>query len=214
VETERVALFGGTPEEQRRFALHAEVRSVKSDVSMVLDNLLAVIEWRDWEKAKNCLGVPMSFLEYMTTPWADGGIDWSVENLKVIMQLRHRNENHVPVALKMAELREFVREQIARVEIALPKPGGDRTKEQVRIANLPARQDDSRYALQRLKRDRPDIAEKVIKGEMSPHAAAVQAGFRKPTLSVPVDSPCSAVRALLRRFSREELLDALKGVAS
>jgi hypothetical protein len=38
------------------------------------------------------------------------------------------------------------------------------------------------YLLRRLKRDRPDLAEKVVKGEMSAHAAALAAGFRrKPT---------------------------------
>jgi hypothetical protein len=145
----------------------------------------------------------------------DGGIDWSVDNLKVMMQLRHRNENHVPVALKMAELREFVREQISRNEKPLPRHGeigGGHSR--VDNINSVSGGTSPVYALQRLKRDRPDIAEKVITGELSPHAAAVQAGFRKPTLSVPIDSPCSAVKALLRRFSREELMEALEGAGN
>jgi len=36
------------------------------------------------------------------------------------------------------------------------------------------------YILKRLKRDRLDLAEKVIAGELSANAAAIEAGFRKP----------------------------------
>lgn len=43
--------------------------------------------------------------------------------------------------------------------------------------------DDARgtatYTLRRLKRDNPELAEKVIKGEMTAHAAAIAAGIRK-----------------------------------
>lgn len=35
------------------------------------------------------------------------------------------------------------------------------------------------YTLRRLKRDNPELAEKVIKGEMTAHAAAIAAGIRK-----------------------------------
>ena len=38
---------------------------------------------------------------------------------------------------------------------------------------------DPAYTLARLKRDRPDLAAKVIKRELSANAAAIQAGFRK-----------------------------------
>ena len=39
--------------------------------------------------------------------------------------------------------------------------------------------------------------------------AMLEAGFRKPMKSIPIDSPESAVTALLRVFSKEELLSAL-----
>jgi len=43
----------------------------------------------------------------------------------------------------------------------------------------PNRGNNPTYALKRLKRDRPDLAAKVIAGELSANAAAIQAGFRK-----------------------------------
>jgi hypothetical protein len=43
------------------------------------------------------------------------------------------------------------------------------------------------YALSRLKRDRPDLAEEVVAGRKSANAAAIEAGFRKRTITVPDD---------------------------
>lgn len=66
------------------------------------------------------------------------------------------------------------------------------------------------YFMERLLRERPDLAALVDAGEMKVGAAAVEAGFRRPTATVFVDSPEAAVKGLLRRFSRDELLEALK----
>jgi hypothetical protein len=40
---------------------------------------------------------------------------------------------------------------------------------------------DAAYALARLRKDRPDIHERVLAGEISPHAGMIEAGFRKIT---------------------------------
>jgi hypothetical protein len=37
------------------------------------------------------------------------------------------------------------------------------------------------YTISRLKRDRPDLAKKVIDGKLTANAAAIEAGFRKKT---------------------------------
>ena len=42
------------------------------------------------------------------------------------------------------------------------------------------------YTLDRLDRERPDLYERVVDGEMSANAAAIEAGFRTKTVSVPV----------------------------
>ena len=66
--------------------------------------------------------------------------------------------------------------------------------------------------LARLHRDRPDLYDRVLARELSANAAAIEAGFRKPTASVPVDSAEHAIGALLRRFKRDELIDALEAL--
>lgn len=55
------------------------------------------------------------------------------------------------------------------------------------------------YIAGRLKRDNPDLAADVIAGRLSAHAAAVQAGIRRPTWTAPADPERLAV-AVERRF--------------
>lgn len=64
------------------------------------------------------------------------------------------------------------------------------------------------YALRKLRDDAPTLHASVIKGELSPHAAMVQAGFRKPTATVPTHDPEAAARRLARHFAGDRL-DAL-----
>jgi hypothetical protein len=59
-------------------------------------------------------------------------------------------------------------------------------------------------ALRRLRRDRPDLHGRVLDGELSPHAAAVEAGFRRRTFTCPADV-AGATKALLRHFSADEI---------
>lgn len=69
------------------------------------------------------------------------------------------------------------------------------------------------YTLRRLARDRPDLLDRIQAGELTANAAAIEAGFRRPMKSVPVDSPESAVRALLKVFSIEDLVRAVGVIA-
>lgn len=59
--------------------------------------------------------------------------------------------------------------------------------------------------------DEPKIAllyERVIAGEISPHAAMVEAGFRKKMLTVPADVRAAA-RVLVKHFDAHELCEAI-----
>src|SRR3954471_23089172 len=58
------------------------------------------------------------------------------------------------------------------------------------------------YFLDRLDNERPDLAARVDYGELSIHAAAVQAGFRKPQLTVP-DNMEEAAARLFRHWGTE-----------
>jgi hypothetical protein len=54
------------------------------------------------------------------------------------------------------------------------------------------------YTVARLKRDRPDLAERVVAGELSANAAAIEAGFRKKA------TPLEALRRSWSRATADE----------
>jgi hypothetical protein len=60
---------------------------------------------------------------------------------------------------------------------------------------------------------RPDLLEKVRKGEMSPHGAAVAAGYVRPKITVDSD-PVRASRVLLKRFQGDDLATLLRELAN
>jgi hypothetical protein len=68
-------------------------------------------------------------------------------------------------------------------------------------------------AVRRLREDRPDLHAKVIAGEVSPHAAMLEAGFRKPTITLPLD-PDAALRLIVKHFPREGVETLLRGLAN
>lgn len=81
--------------------------------------------------------------------------------------------------------------------------GGDRSKvHNVNLAPTP-RGNSQPYALRKLRKDRPDLHERVLSGELKPNAAMEQAGFRKLIRSVRMDDPDSAARTI-RKFMAEE----------
>ena len=73
-----------------------------------------------------------------------------------------------------------------KVNVAAPdllRHGGDRRSPQIRdeknVTNLKRSTDDESYAHGRLRKDRPDIHQRVLDGELTAHAGMVEAGFRK-----------------------------------
>jgi len=68
------------------------------------------------------------------------------------------------------------------VELALGKHGGARVKGVQGSVTTPKRGRGAAYLLARLRRDRPDLAERVTAGELSINAASIEAGFRKRTV--------------------------------
>jgi hypothetical protein len=69
------------------------------------------------------------------------------------------------------------------------------------------------YTLELLKKRRPDLHAKVLAGELSAHRAALEAGFRRKTASIRIDSCEHAVRSLLRFFTRQQITAALKATS-
>lgn len=72
--------------------------------------------------------------------------------------------------------------------------------------------DTDDYVVSRLKRDAPALAQQVVAGELSAHAAAVQAGIRRPRTSIRTDDVDRAVGKLAEYYTLEEIRLALKRI--
>jgi hypothetical protein len=75
------------------------------------------------------------------------------------------------------------------------------------VKTLPSTGNSAIYALQRLgDANRTDLLERVKSGEISPHRAMIEAGFRRPTISIDPSSP-QAARTLIEKASPEFLAE-------
>ena len=57
--------------------------------------------------------------------------------------------------------------------------------------------------LRRLRRDRPDLHQQVLDGEKSVNAAMVEAGFRKPSITLQLTEPALAAQKIRDKFGEE-----------
>lgn len=69
-------------------------------------------------------------------------------------------------------------------------------------------------SLRRLRKDRPDLHTEVLAGRLSAHAAMVQAGFRRKSVSIPVGNAEDVVRALRRNLDAETLAEVGRLIAA
>jgi len=92
--------------------------------------------------------------------------------------------------------------------VVLGGHGGKRVKGQVGNPKLIG--NTATQIVARLRRDRPDLAERVQRGELSANAAAIMAGFRKGTWAAPIDADKLAV-AIAARYPHHELRRKIDG---
>jgi hypothetical protein len=86
------------------------------------------------------------------------------------------------------------------IDAATQRPhGGDRRSADINVDVIHVERPTGtsrEAALRRLRTQRPDLHAEVIAGRLTPHAAAVIAGMRPPTMTIRVDDPTSAARAI------------------
>lgn len=93
-----------------------------------------------------------------------------------------------------------------------PVGNNNATKTNVSITNIcfdgdkTTRGDTTAYKVRRLAKNRPDIHEKVLAGELSVDAGAIEAGFKSPKFQMPKD-PTAAGRYLAQRVDAEWMME-------
>ena len=73
--------------------------------------------------------------------------------------------------------------------------------------------DSRQAAIRRLSKDRPDLHARVLSGELKPHRAMVEAGFRDKLITVPED-PAKAAKRLKIHFQGDRLAALIKELLS
>jgi hypothetical protein len=68
----------------------------------------------------------------------------------------------------------------------------------------------NRYALRRLREERPDLHQRVVAGEISAHAAAVEAGIRPPRFTITGRDPAAIANTIRHHLPDEVIKDLVQ----
>lgn len=99
------------------------------------------------------------------------------------------------------DVRDLVQQRL-REDVPAALPNGRPSKS--RGTGVSTQTSDTAEAIvAKLKRDDPDLAEQVVRGEVTPNAAALRKGWRKPRIVV--SSPESVAAALRKYMSDEDV---------
>lgn len=199
--TTRTVSFNPTDAEAKRDRLHFAIARDGGNPSSAFELLADLLEGEEWKQA----GSFGSFEEFVKAPFPPG-LGLSARQLLVLIgEFEHKNEGcQKATRRRMEAMRHTVRDLLGP-EIGPHGGLGLRTTK--------SKTDDVPYVLGRLKRDRPDLAERVLNKDMSANAAAIEAGFRKRSIKVTADVNLAAA-ALRRLFSSKEIARLVKELAS
>jgi hypothetical protein len=154
-----------------------------------LRRLLEEDAWREFETTRGERVHHSHFADFVTTEPL-GGLGATVDLVQRVVANDPATVDLLDLALKQT-------------------PGGDKRSNEYattrnNVPSGPAGNSQAK-ALRRLRKDRPDLHAQVLGGELSAHAAAVQAGFRHRTISVPVERPDCVAAALRRHMNPADL---------
>ena len=197
-----------------RLMAHTEANRAGGDPSLLLDLLADALVDNQWEQYTDDSGKRFtSPYDFLTRPYPEGvGLD--SESLAQLQHARHRHERANPdIRKRMAKLRDRIGE-VAGNDVQALNPNGiqDRNKNDAIIHNSkPQQQGTSReYRIAVLKRDAPDIAERVISGEIKAAAGIREMNKRlgKPEESRKALNMVDARSAFktLKKFMPEDVL--------
>ena len=179
-----------------------------------LDLLAAIVDDRTWERMADAKGRSFQgrFRDFVEAK-SPYGLGYDPDQLPKVLQLRHPHESVPEIAYRMADMREQVK-RLLLDEIAPVARPGEIGRGRVRdcATNSSVRPDRVDHVVARLKRDDPELAEKVVRGEVTPNAAAQEKGWRKPRIVVTTpEKVAAALRKIMptdaRRILARLLLD-------
>lgn len=212
----RVVSFGDLSEEQMRVhragqALHRDGASP----SGALELLAAIVEDRTWEQVTDAHGRSFAgrFTAFVEAK-APFGLGYPVAQLKRLLALQHPHEEQgvARVAERMDGMRRQVRQLLGEAIDPAPANGQAGNGRSLSATQAtPQERHDAAAIVARLKRDKPELAVRVVAGEVSANAAAQEMGWRHPRIVV---STPERVAASLRKHMPPDQLAELATLLS
>lgn len=156
----------------------------------LLRRVLTEESWREFETQRGELVRHARFADFVTTPPLKG-LGTNVDLVGRIISDDHELDRLLRIALK-------------------EKPGPRSHDNITRTETGTSRS----YADDRLARDAPELYSQVLAGHLSAHAAMVQAGFRRRTISVAIEDPERVVAALRTHMNPDQLAEVVRRLTS
>ena len=194
----------------RKFELLQKLRDSKSTVLRLKFDLQSMRDNNYYFGLNNKDGSPIETWEAFCRSEPPWGLGIDPEFADALMDEEDTDE------LIVTSLEKYHVIKAARKHGGLTKEEMTAAKERVKnggdiIPSISSRGTSAAHMTARLKRDNPELADKVFKGELSANAAAIQAGFRHKQIQIPADDIDRAARLLKRNFGDRigELIRAL-----
>ncbi|MFJ8755498.1 hypothetical protein [Streptomyces cyaneofuscatus] len=178
-------------------ALGSGIRSTSNglaDVPALLTRVLEEEAWRVFTTPRGELVEHSRFIDFVTTP-PTAGLGASIDLVRRIVAEDQVARDLFDRALQDTQVPGERTDLLDNVQQVRTKaPSGNRQE----------------AALRRLRKDAPELHARVMNGELSAHAAMVQAGFRAKTVTVPTGRPESCARALKKNMNEEDIKALIK----
>ena len=207
--TTRIVAGGDmTPEQRRVHRVEHILRRDGGSPGSALEGLAAIVEDQTWRKVPRDVDDPRPFETFRQLVEARRpfGLQYSIKQLEALLQLHHpHEETKASVRERMNVMRTEVRQLVKQETRVAHDQGGDRRSPDFQNSNTDLKRETAEHVISRLKKKAPALAERVIAGEISAHAAALQAGIRKPRFSVRSDDPAAAARAQRKHMNPDDL---------
>lgn len=160
-----------------------------------LTRLLELEAWREFQPPMGPVRRPATFREFVEAQPMDG-LGTTIPTIEALLKSHPEPERRA----------EGLRALRAALKVGAGRPAAG----EIRSESEPNNSDTTDYLLQRLHDQAPELYAEVAAGRTSVNAAAVAAGFRKPRTVIRTDDPAAAVRTLLKHYTREQILEALR----
>ena len=198
-------------EELLHTSLLSTLRSNGASPEAAVALLAKVAREHIWEELRRRIdgkqeGRFWSFTDYVEAPTDEGGLGMPVVDVRALMNVKTEVERRPGVSDRAAELVVFRKEILAELGEDVPtapkhgEVGRGRNRDGATISNEPNSHDG---IVARLKRDDPELAESVVRGEITANAAARAKGWRYPR--VELRNPITVAARIKATFNPQQI---------